>query len=111
MVINLARLSVSAVMRSNQRLRMTARSFAVLADQAGSARAAASMARAASSAVRSGTLATSSPVAGSLTGKVLAEVTHSPSIRAAAGNFLKIMFMVNSSAYRDRYRFQVGIFM
>jgi hypothetical protein len=82
-------------MRSNQRLRMVARSFAVLADQEGSARAAASMARAVSPAPRSGTAATSAPVAGSVTEKVLAEVTHSPSIRAAAGNFLEIMVICN----------------
>jgi len=30
-----------------------------------------------------------------VTGKHLAEVTHSPSIRAAAGYFLKIMFIGN----------------
>src|SRR5512147_1108030 len=74
---------------------MVARSFAVLADQAGSALAAASMARAASLAPRSGTAATSAPVAGSVTEKVLAEVTHCPSIRAAVGNFLAIMVMFN----------------
>jgi len=74
---------------------MAARSFAVLADQAGSARQAASMARIASLAPRSGTLATSAPVAGSLTEKVLAEVIHCPSIRAATGNFLAIMFIGN----------------
>src|SRR6185437_9797489 len=74
---------------------MVARSFAVLADQAGSALAAASMARAASSAPRLGTAATSPPVAGSVTERVLEEVTHSPSIRAAVGNFLAIMVIFN----------------
>src|SRR5215813_337532 len=95
-VISWARLSVSAVMRSNQRLRMIARSFAVLADQAGSAREAASMARAASFGSRSGTVATSAPVAGSVTENVLLDVIHSPSISAAVGNFLEIMVITKS---------------
>ena len=95
MVISWARFSVSAVTRSNQRLRIAARSFAVLADQAGSARAAASMARVASLAPRFGTVATSAPVAGSVTEKVLVEVIHWPSIRAAVGNFLAIIFIGN----------------
>src|SRR5688572_22070113 len=82
-------------MRSNQRLRMAARSFAVLADQAGSARLAASMARVASLAPRSGTVATSAPVAGSKTGNMWFDVTHWPSIMAAAGNFLEIMVIGN----------------
>src|SRR5262245_46130450 len=77
---------------------MMARSFAVLADQAGSARDAASMARVASSAPRLGTVVISSPVAGSSTEKVLFEVTHLPSIRAALGNFLAIRFTRLSSA-------------
>src|SRR3990170_7541583 len=85
-------------MRSNQRLRMGARSLAVFADQAGSARLAASMARAASSAPRFGTVATSAPVAGSKTEKVLLDVIHWPSIRAALGNFLAIMLNANSIA-------------
>src|SRR5262245_15951100 len=77
---------------------MIARSFAVLADQAGSARAAASIARVAFSASRLGTVVISSPVAGSSTEKVLFEVTHLPSIRAALGNFLAIRFTTLSSA-------------
>src|SRR6476620_11116649 len=98
-------------MRSNQRRRITARSSDLLADQAGSARLAASMATAASLAPRSGTVAISSPVAGSVTAKILAEVTHSPLINAAVGNLLEIKFIVTSpSAYRNRDRFQVGVF-
>src|SRR5262245_6767772 len=76
---------------------MMARSLAVLADQAGSARAAASIARVVSSAPRLGTVVISSPVAGSSTEKVLFEVTHLPLIRAALGNFLAIKFTATSS--------------
>ncbi len=65
---------------SNQRRRMAARSFAVLARQAGRAASAALMACRVSSAPTSATWASSSPVAGLVTAKVLPEKAsrHAP---------------------------------
>ena len=78
-VISVARSSWFAIISSNQRRITFARSFAVLARHAGSARAAASIAARVSAAVNFGTVPMTSPVAGLSTSIVARPATHTPS--------------------------------